>query len=828
MAEQLEAYTYRNGKRFPLRKKPNQFVVRALADELKSTGLPDGETMSSASTRVTCKAGDLEKLMNKARKVAPTHHAYESAETGAEFLITDRVLVTFKQAPSAGETAEFAGEYGLIQLEKFADREYLFQVTGHTGVNPVKLVVKLTEQDDRIECAENDLNYRMARRQFSLPEDPHYLRQWHLHTHSDHPDVDHRSSSKCEEAWRLLDGFGSRDVVVCVSDDGCRLDHPDFDSPGKFADWGYFRNTRLITRNRADADPDRMYQSGANHGTSCAGVIAGEVDGVLTVGAAPGCRLLPIKWESQGPSLLISDSKMMTALNFIADKVDVMSNSWGIVPHSVWSQQIVDRIAELSRTGGRRRRGIVFAWAAGNDNSPIEHTSDIDVPFTSGWQLIGNSWHWVGVQTSKSFRNNLTDLPGVLHVAALASTARRSHYSNYGTGIDICAPTNNVHAYHRLEVEGLGITTTTGEAGEVRHSFGGTSSATPLAAGIAALVISANPQLSAAGVISVLRRTASKDLSLADYLKTPPASFDPDPIWDVSPIPPFESGDFQDMGDGDGSWSPWFGFGKVDAEVAVARTVEERGGSGDRTAFESSPNAAIPDNNPDGIADVIEVGTEGRIVSVRISVDISHSWIGDLRVRLIAPDGTAVLLHDRSGANGKDIRQIYDSSSTPALTALSGRRSDGIWALAVEDLAQSDEGTLNRWGLDLSLSSPPVVLVDAESVTIPDASAEGVTRSVTVERDMVIADIAVSVDITHSWAGDLSIALTPPDGDPVRLQHREGGSADNIRRTWRTADVAALASLLGHSVRGDWQLNVADLASEDIGKLNSWSLELVG
>ena len=120
----------------------------------------------------------------------------------------------------------------------------------------------------------------------------------------------------------MLNHFGRFDVVVGVTDDGCKLIHPDFDSPGKFAGWGYFRGTRLVVREDVDANPDEMYKTGSNHGTSCAGVIAGEVDAVLTVGAAPGCRLLPVQWESDGPFLLISDSKLLSAINYMADKVE--------------------------------------------------------------------------------------------------------------------------------------------------------------------------------------------------------------------------------------------------------------------------------------------------------------------------------------------------------------------------------------------------------------------------------------------------------------------------------------------------------------------------
>ena len=55
---------------------------------------------------------------------------------------------------------------------------------------------------------------------------------------------------------------------------------------------------------------------------------------------------------------------------------------------------------------------------------------------------------------TRRFVNNMVDVPGLMHVAALASTAQRSHYSNYGTGIEICAPSSNSHAYFRMQVAG--------------------------------------------------------------------------------------------------------------------------------------------------------------------------------------------------------------------------------------------------------------------------------------------------------------------------------------------------------------------------------------
>ena len=89
-------YTYRNGQKIELDKKPDEFVVRALPAELAARGITAAaERVSSRSSRVTAAPGDLEAAMQRSRTVAPTHHAYTMAESGADFLITDRVFVSF-------------------------------------------------------------------------------------------------------------------------------------------------------------------------------------------------------------------------------------------------------------------------------------------------------------------------------------------------------------------------------------------------------------------------------------------------------------------------------------------------------------------------------------------------------------------------------------------------------------------------------------------------------------------------------------------------------------------------------------------------------------
>lgn len=830
MSSDNRIYTYRCGEKVELTKSPDEFVVRTAPENLQDCCFKRAEQVSSASYKLTAEAGELESSMEKARKTAVAHHAYYTADTGEEFLITDRIFVTFKAALTAEQIDAFAGRYGLVQKESYSDRDYLFQLTEHTGMNPVKLVVQLMENDSLVENAENDLNQRMKSYQFQVPTDPSYLRQWHLHTRLNNPAFDSRSSSRCEDAWLILDHFGSFDVVVGVTDDGCKLNHPDFSSAGKFAGWGYFRGNRLIVREDIDANPDEMYKPGANHGTACAGVIAGEVDAVLTVGAAPGCRLLPIQWESNGPFLLISDSKLLAAINYMADKVDVVSNSWGSSPSNMFSMTVTNRIAALATSGGRRGRGIVFLWAAGNENCPIQHSAQVDVPYDRGWRFNADGTRtWIGVSTSRQFRHNLVNISNVMYVAALASNAQRSHYSNYGTGIAICAPTSNVHEYLRLSVTGLGITTTTGEGSGVTATFGGTSSATPLVAGIAALTISANPSLTPAQIIFILKRTASKNLNLAGYPRTPPASFDPTPTWDVSPIAPFDRGDFSDIGIPDGSWSPWFGHGRVDAAAAVAEALHQPGGRGSEQVFRqvSTPILHIPDNNPSGVHDTLHFNDIARVGTVKVSVDITHTYIGDLRVTLIAPSGRAVVLHDRAGGRADDIKKIFDVSNTPGLAGLVGESIQGDWILLAQDLAAIDTGLLSRWELEITGRQDNAIrLEEMPGVTIPDNSAGGIERVLAAAGDGHIRDITVSVDITHTYISDLRIMLRSPSGTDIVLHDRGGGREDNIIKSYTSATTPGLATLRGQPVQGAWRLRVADLEAKDIGKLNRWALQI--
>ena len=91
----------------------------------------------------------------------------------------------------------------------------------------------------------------------------------------------------------------------------------------------------------------------------------------------------------------------------------------------------------------------------------------------------------------------------------------------------------------------------------------------------------------------------------------------------------------------------------------------------------------------------------GLVKSVEIAIDVTHTYIGDLKVTLVSPKGTSVVLHNHFGAGQDNLRKTYSASSTPDLEKLAGEPIEGKWTLKVADLAKDDVGKLNHWSLKI-------------------------------------------------------------------------------------------------------------------------------
>lgn len=126
-------------------------------------------------------------------------------------------------------------------------------------------------------------------------------------------------------------------------------------------------------------------------------------------------------------------------------------------------------------------------------------------------------------------------------------------------------------------------------------------------------------------------------------------------------------------------------------------------------AVDGKDAADVPQPIPDyGLTEShVDVTDERRLSEVNVRVDIAHTYIGDLEVTLVAPDGREFRLHDRSGGSTDGIHTWYDTETEPvdSLDPLAGSASDGRWTLRVRDRAGGDEGTLEGWRLE-QLSRP--------------------------------------------------------------------------------------------------------------------------
>lgn len=272
---------------------------------------------------------------------------------------------------------------------------------------------------------------------------------------------------KLPEAWGPVSV--SNDVVVAVIDSGVDLTHPDLN---------------LVT----GYDPDGSVGGGVrgSHGTAVAGNVGAIGDNSVGVlGTAPGVQIMPVYMGS-------TYVEIANAIDIaVARGANVLSNSWGWLgaPSSVIESAITDAL--------NANRVVLFAAGNGPDRPPWTY----DVAFPGN--LCGST-DVICVGASS---------PTDEHKAAASSDGAFWWGSSYvGDGPDIVAPspwsyTTDIQGSAGYN-DGSDIDPTDPASADYTCCFGGTSSATPKVAGIVALMLSANPNLTPAEVKQILRETA--------------------------------------------------------------------------------------------------------------------------------------------------------------------------------------------------------------------------------------------------------------------------------------------------------------------------------
>ena len=91
-----------------------------------------------------------------------------------------------------------------------------------------------------------------------------------------------------------------------------------------------------------------------------------------------------------------------------------------------------------------------------------------------------------------------------------------------------------------------------------------------------------------------------------------------------------------------------------------------------------------------------EISDALTISSLKIGVDITHTWIGDLRVSVRSPRAPRRSSTTARGGSEDNIVKTFTAANTPPLAALTGQPAGGTWQLNVVDRSAQDQGKLNE------------------------------------------------------------------------------------------------------------------------------------
>jgi subtilisin family serine protease len=430
----------------------------------------------------------LDQLRAKPEVSVGTHVWLVDGEDDAGFIPTGYLYIEFKPGTAHEKQQEILDELHLNIRQVVSPEAYRVSVTPDSP-NPVKCAV-LLQKKRAVAVAEPEFVTKPVTGEFSQPTGKFISTQWHHeNTGTSIPIIDvpnavfntaqfrKGADAKIKQAWARLGSLGARNIKIAVIDTGFHTEHPALRGDGTKV-----RNTFNAANRSADASPWFQASDGSwgvfSHGTSCAAVAAGAWDGQGVLGAAPNARIIPIKLD------ILSDDAIQKAFEHaLLNGADIISCSLGFpkpVPLSTFISNYISRVAREGRGG----KGLPIFIAAGNAN-PASNNQPRSI-------------------------SDFAAHPDVMCITASNSLDESSSYTFFGSNAFLCAPTNGNG--------GVGITTATVRMSDDERSlvsdytsrFGGTSSATPLTAGVCALMLSANPDLTLAQIRDIFRRSADK------------------------------------------------------------------------------------------------------------------------------------------------------------------------------------------------------------------------------------------------------------------------------------------------------------------------------
>lgn len=367
------------------------------------------------------------------------------------------------------QMADAKGATILNQVPNIADL-YLLEANGTN--NAIQLANEFHESQ-LFEYAEP--NFIRILKPFT--NDPLFGNQWSIENlgTSTYPGATPDADMDVNDAWAITTGSSS--IKIAVLDEGVDLNHPDL------------VNNMLTGYDATFFDPTVTSGTNSNggptgddaHGTACAGIIASEANNNIgTAGVAYDCKIIPVRiaYSNSSGSWVTSNAAIGDAINWAwqTANADILSNSWG----GGSSSTVINNAFSGAVTQGRGGLGAPVLIAAGNGDGNVSY------PATLSYVIA------VGAMSMCNERKSPSSCDGESWWG-----------SDYGTDLDIMAPGVKIHCTDISGSAGY-------SSGDYTATFNGTSSATPNAAGVMALILSANATLQEAQARVIIESTCDK------------------------------------------------------------------------------------------------------------------------------------------------------------------------------------------------------------------------------------------------------------------------------------------------------------------------------
>ena len=540
-------------------------------------------------------------------------------------IYTENIFVKFVDSLSAEECRGLLQSHALeiAHVAPYASNAFLTWAPEGTGQTVFELALSLLNRPDVEYCHPEVVREREPKRIFP--------RQWNLKRAK----VGRRTinaSANIAAAHKVTTGEGT---TIAVIDDGFDIDHPEFAIEGKIVAPRDILSGTPDPRPR-DPDPDDP----EDHGTWCAGVAcAAGVDGAS--GVAPGARFMPIRI----PADLELFQEGLAIWHAASNGADVISCSWGAVDGELDDADDplhfrlrtlppMTRLAiDYAVTKGRNGRGCVICFAAGNGGESVDNDG-----YASHEQVIA--------------------------VAASNHKSVRSDYSDYGNAIWCTFPGGD-------DTVSIWTTDRLGRHGETNRKytggFLGTSAACPGAAGVAALILSVNPELRWEEVRDIMRRCCDRiDRKNGRYDRN--------------------------------GHSPFYGYGRLNGGKAVAlaqSTMGDRIRITRQRVLPAAGSLVIP----------FHVGEQARVQGLVVRVGTLRP-AGRMALTLRPPRRSRtrrVVLNDGTAAVGA-VTQTFGLAEVPGLSRLRNKSAKGLWQL---EIRAADRGAAMPMTCSLELALKP-------------------------------------------------------------------------------------------------------------------------